>query len=144
MNDPPNRPSVPPPHTDSATDTATPGPEATGAQMAPTDRVTVAGLSAPGFLGDFTVVQKLGEGGMGAVYLAEDAKLKRKVAIKTMRPELAANKLDRDRFEREARAAAAVEHDNIVPILHIGEAADGTPFIVMPFLKGEMLDARLK
>ena len=45
---------------------------------------------------------------------------------------------------REARAAAAVEHDNIVPIWQVGEAADGSPFIAMPFLQGEMLDARLK
>ena len=81
---------------------------------------------------------------MGAVYLAEDAKLGRKVAIKTMRPELAAQKENRDRFAREARAAANVESDYIVPILHVGEAADGTPFIAMPFLKGEMLDARMK
>ena len=81
---------------------------------------------------------------MGAVYLAEDTRLHRKVAIKTMRPELAANKSNRERFVREARAAAAVEHDNIVPILHIGEAPDGTPFIAMPFLQGEMLDSRLK
>src|SRR5688572_1116201 len=109
-----------------------------------TDPVTVAGPGASGLFGDFTILQKLGEGGMGAVYLAEDAKLKRKVALKTMRPELAANKLDRDRFLREARAAAALESDFIVPIWGVGEASDGTPFIAMPFLKGEPLDARLK
>lgn len=99
--------------------------------------------AAPTF-GSFTVLSKLGEGGMGAVYLAEDVKLKRRVAIKTMKPELAADGANRDRFEREARAAAAVEHDNIVPVLHVGEASDGTPYIVMPYLKGEPLDARLK
>src|SRR5688572_24810227 len=109
-----------------------------------TDPVTVVAPGADGPFGDFTIVQKLGEGGMGTVYLAEDVKLKRKVAIKTMRPELAANALDRDRFLREARAAAALESDFIVPILHVGEAPDGTPFIVMPFLKGESLDVRLK
>jgi tRNA A-37 threonylcarbamoyl transferase component Bud32 len=109
-----------------------------------TDPGTLVGPGAPGFYGPFVVLQKLGEGGMGAVYLAHDNRLRRQVAIKTMRPELAAAPASRDRFEREARAAAAVEHDHIVPILHVGEAADGTPFIVMPFLKGEPLDARLK
>jgi serine/threonine protein kinase len=95
-------------------------------------------------IGGFVILKLLGEGGMGAVYLAEDARLGRRVAIKTMRPELAANRLDRERFLREARAAAAVEHDNIVPIWHVGEAEDGTAFIVMPFLQGETLDARLR
>ena len=95
-------------------------------------------------LGDYTIIRKLGEGGMGAVYLAEDLKLGRQAAIKTMKPELAARPADRERFVREARAAAAVEHDNIVPIWQIGEAADGSPFIAMPYLQGEMLDTRLK
>jgi serine/threonine protein kinase len=95
-------------------------------------------------LGEYVVVRKIGEGGMGAVYLAEDKKLGRKVAVKTMKPELAADQINRERFEREARAAAAVEHENIVPIWGIGEAADGSPFIAMPFLQGEMLADRLK
>lgn len=81
---------------------------------------------------------------MGAVYLAEDTRLRRRAAIKTMKPELAASAVDRDRFLREARAAAAVEHENIVPIWGVGEGADGTPFIAMPFLRGEMLATRLK
>ena len=99
--------------------------------------------SAPARIGDFTILRILGEGGMGTVYLAEDVRLGRQVAIKTMRPELATPD-DRARFLREARAAAAIEHDNIVPIWHVGESADGSPFIVMPFLQGEMLEARLK
>jgi serine/threonine protein kinase len=96
------------------------------------------------FIGDYAIVEQIGEGGMGAVYLAEDLKLGRKVAVKTMRPELAADKANRERFEREARAAAKVEHESIVPIWSVGEAADGTPFIAMPLLKGEMLADRLK
>jgi len=96
------------------------------------------------FIGDYVVVKKIGEGGMGAVYLAEDTKLHRKAAVKTMRRELASDPSNRERFLREARAAAAVEHDNIVPIWQIGESADGSPFIAMPFLQGEPLDARLK
>jgi tRNA A-37 threonylcarbamoyl transferase component Bud32/Leucine-rich repeat (LRR) protein len=128
MSDTPSRP-------------ATPAPE-------PASRVTLpcAGPPAvwPQRVGEFVVLGKLGEGGMGAVYLAEDPKLRRRVAVKTMKPELAARPADRERFEREARAAAAVESDHIVPILHVGEAADGTPFIVMPLLRGESLDARLR
>jgi serine/threonine protein kinase len=101
-------------------------------------------ISASQLIGEYTVVRKIGEGGMGAVYLAEDTKLGRKVAIKTMKPELAADQANRERFEREARAAAAVEHENIVPIWGIGEAADGSPYIAMPFLQGEMLADRLR
>jgi serine/threonine protein kinase len=156
MKDTPSRPPAPPPSTDRASDTARGALEVTGNPPADapgsTRQTTVPGApvlpahegDALPTIGGYTVVRKLGEGGMGAVYLAEDAKLRRKVAIKIMRPELAGNKLDRERFEREAPAAAAVEHDNIVPILHVGEAADGTPYIAMPFLQGETLDARLK
>jgi formylglycine-generating enzyme required for sulfatase activity/serine/threonine protein kinase len=99
--------------------------------------------SSPARIGDYNILRILGEGGMGTVYLAEDVRLGRQVAIKTMKPELATPD-DRARFLREARAAAAIEHDNIVTILHIGESADGSPFIAMPFLQGEMLEGRLK
>lgn len=100
--------------------------------------------AAPESIGGYRVVRKIGEGGMGAVYLAEDARLGRRIAIKTLKPELSANAIERDRFVREARAAAAVAHDNIVPVLHVGTADDGRPFIAMPFLQGETLDARLQ
>jgi serine/threonine protein kinase len=98
----------------------------------------------PTHIGDFTIVRVLGEGGMGTVYLAEDVRLGRKAAIKTLKPELAASPANRERFLREARAAAAVEHDNIVPIWQIGDTADGAPFIAMPFLQGEVLESRLQ
>ncbi len=157
MNDNPRR-SVPPPlpaQTDNANEADTHGVETTGSPPASglsTGQPTVAGARDSSAsptedlqqLGGYVVVKKIGEGGMGSVFLAQDPKLGRKVAIKTMRRELAADKSNRDRFEREARAAAAVEHENIVPILHIGEASDGSPFIAMPFLHGEMLDSRLK
>jgi len=116
-----------------------------------TDTVGIPASSLPGLpddtpqrIGDFTVVRVLGQGGMGTVYLAEDGQLGRKAAIKTMKPELAAKPENRQRFVREARAAATVEHDNIVPIWQIGQASDGSPFIAMPFLQGEMLEARLQ
>jgi predicted Ser/Thr protein kinase len=91
----------------------------------------------------YAVVRELGRGGMGAVYLAEDPKLGRRVAVKVMRAELAADAVARDRFVREARAAAAVRHDHVVPVYHVGEAADNSPFLVMPLLAGESLADRL-
>jgi serine/threonine protein kinase len=129
---------------DSATVVSRPrGPTPSG--PAPAAPAALAnGTEAIQFIGGYALVRKLGEGGMGAVYLAEDTKLARKAAIKTMRPELAADENLRRRFVREARAAAAVEHENIVPIWGIGEAPDGSPFIAMPFLQGESLAERLK
>ena len=97
----------------------------------------------PATLGGYRVERLLGEGGMGAVYLARDDKLDRAVALKTMRPEIAAQPGAVARFLREARAAAKVAHDNIIPILHIGEDA-GTPYIVMPLLEGEPLNEFLR
>src|SRR5207248_1366434 len=70
----------------------------------------------PEQLGGYRVLHKLGEGGMGAVYVAEDTLLKRRIALKVMRPEIAARPTARERFLREARAAAALEHDHIVTI----------------------------
>jgi serine/threonine protein kinase len=96
-----------------------------------------------GRLGGFRILKILGHGGMGVVFLGEDPKLARKVAVKTMLPYLAARPRERDRFLREARLAAALEHDHIVPILHVGEDR-GVPFIVMPFLRGESLESRLQ
>ena len=80
---------------------------------------------------------------MGVVFLGEDIKLARKVAIKAMLPHLAQSKSSQQRFLREARAAAALEHDHIVAIHHVSEDR-GAPYIVMPFLKEEPLDERLK
>ena len=96
-----------------------------------------------GRLNGYRVLRILGEGGMGMVLEAEDIRLKRRVALKVMKPEVAKKELNRQRFVREAEAAAKVEHDHIVPIFQVGEE-NGVPFIAMPFLKGEPLDARLK
>jgi serine/threonine protein kinase len=95
-----------------------------------------------GRLGGFRILGILGHGGMGVVFEGEDPKLGRKVAIKAMLPHLAGSQSARERFLREARAAAALEHDHIVAIHHVDEDR-GAPFIVMPFLKGEPLDRRL-
>jgi serine/threonine protein kinase len=96
-----------------------------------------------GRLGGFRILKILGQGGMGVVFQGEDPRLGRKVAIKAMLPHLAASKSAQQRFLREARTAANLEHENIVPILQVGEER-GVPFIAMPFLKGEALDERLR
>ncbi|MBC7815294.1 MAG: protein kinase, partial [Planctomycetaceae bacterium] len=88
-------------------------------------------------------IKVLGQGGMGTVYLAEDTRLGREVAIKTLRRELAANPQAKERFLREARSAAKLEHDHVIPIYSVGEA-DGIPFLAMPLLKGEPLDALIR
>ena len=74
-----------------------------------------------GRLDRFRVLKLLGEGGMGMVFLADDPDLDRRVALKVMKPEAARDEQGRKRFLREARAAAAVEHDNVVAILQVGE-----------------------
>jgi len=84
----------------------------------------------------------LGARGMGVVYEAEDSTLQRRVAIKAMLPALAASASARQRFVREARAAAAVEHERIVQIFQVGEEGR-IPFLVMPLLKGGSLEDRL-
>jgi serine/threonine protein kinase/Leucine-rich repeat (LRR) protein len=96
-----------------------------------------------GRLGPFRVRRLLGAGGMGVVFEAEDPQLQRKVALKVMRPVLAADPPARQRFLREARAIAAIEHEHIVPIYQVGEEG-GVPYLAMPLLKGESLDQRLR
>ncbi len=95
-----------------------------------------------GRLGPYRVLKLLGAGGMGVVFQAEDTNLHRMVAIKAIRPTLAASASARRRFVREARAIAGLEHENIVKILHVGEDR-GVPFLAMPFLPGETLEDRL-
>ncbi len=96
-----------------------------------------------GRLGDYRVLQVLGRGGMGVVFRAEDPRLKRQVALKVMKPSIAASRSAKDRFLREAQFTASIEHDHIVHIYQVGEDR-GVPFIAMPFLKGESLKTRLE
>jgi serine/threonine protein kinase/WD40 repeat protein len=96
-----------------------------------------------GRLSSYRILQVLGGGGMGVVFLADDPRLQRQVALKVIRPELAARPGFKDRFLQEARAAAKLEHDRIVPIWHADEA-DGIPFIAMPVLRGQSLEACLR
>ena len=96
-----------------------------------------------GRLGPYRILKVLGAGGMGVVYQAEDPSLRRLIAVKAMLPALAASASARERFIREARSAAAVEHDHIVAIYQVGEDR-GVPYLAMPFLRGEPLNARVK
>jgi WD40 repeat protein len=129
----------------------TPSPPATASPGLVADRgEEVAGQLAPpqgpdeiGRLGPYRVLRLLGSGGMGVVFEAEDTRLRRRVALKVLKPPLAAGAEARGRFEAEALAMAAVEHDHVVPIYQVGEE-NGVAFLAMPLLKGESLESRLR
>ena len=93
-------------------------------------------------LGHFRITDKLGEGGMGEVYLAIDTRLDRRVAIKVLPEDVAGDPDRRGRFEAEARAASAINHPNITAIYDVGEA-DGVHYIVMEHIDGEDLSSRM-
>ena len=86
----------------------------------------------------YKIIRELGRGGMGEVYLAEDLKLDRQVAIKFLPEHLTKDKENVERFEREAKAAASLNHPNIVTIHEIAEEDEQT-FIVMEYVEGQTL-----
>jgi eukaryotic-like serine/threonine-protein kinase len=94
-------------------------------------------------LGSHRIVSKLGEGGMGSVYLAEHTLLGSQAAVKVLQPRHAADPVLVQRFFNEARAAGAIRHVGIVEIFDVGQLADGTSFIAMELLRGESLADRL-
>jgi serine/threonine-protein kinase len=89
-------------------------------------------------LDDYHVLRKLGQGGMGQLYLAEQVSLKRKVALKILRPELAANPTALQRFEAEAKAVAQATHANIVQVYAIGQV-EGLPYMALEYVEGRNL-----
>ncbi len=97
----------------------------------------------PARIGHYVINRKIGEGGMGVVYAARDERLERVVALKTMSSLAGPDETARQRFWREARAAASVNHPNVCQIHEIGEDA-GTLFIAMELLDGESLADRLR
>jgi serine/threonine-protein kinase len=96
---------------------------------------------APTRVAHFRIVGRLGEGGMGQVYRAEDETLRRTVALKLL-PDASGNEEKRQRFLREARSAAAISHPNVAVVHQVGEA-DGRIYIAMELVEGENLRARL-
>lgn len=100
-------------------------------------------LVANSILSHYRIVSKIGAGAMGEVYLAEDTKLDRKVALKILPPEFAADSDRMSRFVREAKSASALNHPNIITIHEVNEY-DGKHFIATEFIDGEMLRDRLR
>ncbi len=92
----------------------------------------------------YRILERLGGGGMGVVYKAEDTKLKRTVALKFLAPDLTRDPQAKERFTHEAQAASALDHPNICNIHDIGETDDGQLFIVMACYQGESLKERLQ
>jgi WD40 repeat protein len=114
------------------------GPEAIAFPGAPSTKGPL------GQLDSFAIRKELGRGRFGIVYQAVD-ELDRLVAVKVLKPELAADAKERSRFEQEARKAAAVRHDHVITVYQVGHARDfPLPYLVMEYLEGETLSDRLR
>src|SRR5262245_3407929 len=100
-------------------------------------------LSGTTLDGRYQLVRRLGEGAMGTVYVAHHRGLERSVAVKLLHPWLASEPKHRERFMREARAAARIKHPNVVEIIDVGTTVDGAAYLVMELLQGHDLKAIL-
>src|ERR1051326_6560270 len=99
-------------------------------------------LSSGTKFGRYEIRSKIGEGGMGEVYLARDTQLDRDIALKILMAEVARDQQRLHRFLQEARAASALSHPNVAHIYEIGEV-EGTHFIAMEYVEGEGLDKKI-
>lgn len=94
-------------------------------------------------IGRYNILEKLGSGGMGDVWKAEDSKLQRPVALKFLASHLLQDEEARKRFHREAQATAALSHPNITMLYEVDEA-DGKTFLVLEYVEGETLEQRIE
>jgi serine/threonine protein kinase/tetratricopeptide (TPR) repeat protein len=117
---------------------------AAGAGVAPAPPTAATPGTPPESVGKYRIVERLGQGAMGVVYLAHDTVLDRPVALKLMAPTIAASAIAKERFEREARIVARLRHPNIVTVHDLGYHTDGSPYIVMERLTGKDLLTALK
>jgi serine/threonine protein kinase len=118
-------------------------PSGSEALLLPAWMALAAGSAPDQLIGTYRIMERLGQGGMGVVLKASDSVLRRVVAIKFLSPRLAASAVARLRFTREAQAAAAINHPNVVTIHAVGEY-DGLPYLVMEYVAGITLADRLK
>src|SRR5436309_2825129 len=113
--------------------------------MQDADRTQIASIRT---LGRYLLLRRIGKGGMGEVWLGEDPRLHRQIAIKTLPLHNSSDREFLQRFEREARAAAALNHPHILPVHDYGEQTlpdgQGVTYIVMPYIPGGTLADRLK
>lgn len=112
-------------------------------QQAPADLLSPNDPGSLKNVDGYEITGEIGRGGMGVVLKGFDPKLRRVVAIKVLAPHLAANAAARERFIREARAAAAVAHEHVVTIHAVEESPSGTPYLVMQYVGGRSLQERL-
>ena len=117
---------------DESANSTQPAAVPTAPEAAPADDLTGRTL------GEFQLIRRLGQGGMGQVYLARQTSLKRQVAVKILRAELAANESALRRFQQEAEAVARVSHANIVQVYSIGQA-DGLHYMALEYVEGKNL-----
>jgi serine/threonine protein kinase/Tol biopolymer transport system component len=100
-------------------------------------------ITAATSFGHYRIIEKIGAGGMGEVYLAEDTKLNRRVALKFLPSDCASDEALKARFQREAQAAAKLNHPNIITVFEVDEY-EGRPFFAMEYIKGKTLDRYVK
>ena len=118
-------------------------PAASFESAAPTQTATGAAPSSNASVGPYRILREIGRGGMGVVYLADDARSGRQAALKLIAPHLSAEPQARRRLLAEARAASRLDHPNICEILEVSETDDGRLFLAMPFYEGETLAKRI-